>query len=92
VAPPAPNRAHRRARTLSAGGALGGILALSGAWLALRGPHSSIQGATGGAELLLILGLSLAFACGCLATARFGAGLVRRLDGDRRQVRLKDPK
>jgi len=77
---------------LSAGGALGGLLALTGAWLALRGPHSSIQGASGGAELLLVLGLALAFACGVVATARFGAGLVRRLDGDRRQVRLKDPK
>ncbi|HEY1535959.1 MAG TPA: hypothetical protein VGF76_18190 [Polyangiaceae bacterium] len=92
MAAPAPNRAHRHARALSAGGAAGGVLALTGAWLALRGPHSSIQGASGGAELLLVFGLALALSCGLLATARFGAGLIRRLDGDRRQVRLKDPK
>jgi hypothetical protein len=71
---------------------LGGILALVGAWLALRGPHSSIQDASGAAELLMVLGLALALSCGLLATARFGAGLIRRLDADRRPVRLKDPK
>jgi hypothetical protein len=86
------NRARRRARALSAGGGLGGILALLGAWLALRGPHSSIQGASGAAELLMVLGLALALSCGLVATARFGAGLIRRLDNDRRPVRLKDPK
>jgi len=92
VAPPALNQARRHARALSAGGALGGLLALVGAWLALRGPHSSIQGASGASELLLVLGLGLALLCGLIATTRFGVGLIRRLDADRQQVRLKDPK
>jgi hypothetical protein len=92
VARPGPNHARQRARLLSSGGALGGLLAVIGAWLAIRGPHSAIQGRSGTAELLMVLGLGLALLCGLVATARFVAGLVVRLDADRRPVRLKDPK
>jgi len=40
----------------------------------------------------MVSGLGLSLCCGLVATARFGFGLISRLDGDRRQVRLKDPK
>jgi hypothetical protein len=92
VARPAPNRARRSARLLSTGGALGGLLGLIGAWLAIRGPHASVQGRSGAAEILMVAGLGLALCCGLVATLRFGLGLIFQLDGQRRPVRLKGPK
>jgi hypothetical protein len=85
---PAPNRAHRNARLLTTGGALGGLVALLGAWLALKGPHSSVQSASGGGELVMVAGLGLALLCGLVALARFLIGLIRKLDGERRPVRV----
>lgn len=93
MARPAPNRAHRSARLLTATGAFGGLFALLGAWLALKGPHSSVQSASGGGELLMVSGLSLAGFSGLLALGRFLLGLVRKLDGERRPPeRLRDPR
>jgi hypothetical protein len=80
--------AHRSARLLTAGGALGGLLALLGAWLAIRGPHSSLESTSGGGELVMMTGLGLALFCGLAALSRFGLGLIRKLDGDRRPTRL----
>jgi hypothetical protein len=88
----APNHAHRSARLLTTWGAVGGLLALLGAWLSLKGPHSSVQSASGGGEVVMVFGLSLALLCGFVALGRFGLGLIRKLDGDRRPVRLKDPR
>jgi hypothetical protein len=65
-------------------------LALLGAWLALKGPHSSLQSASGGGELLMVAGLGLALLSGAVALTRFGLGLIRKLDRERRPVRLKD--
>ncbi len=90
---PAPNRARRHARLLSVGGALGGFFTVLGAWFAIRGPHApEIQGRSGAAELLMVCGLFLASFCGVVATLRVGAGVILKLDADRQQVRLKDPK
>jgi hypothetical protein len=86
------HRAHRRARLLSAGGAIGGVFALLGAWLAIRGPHALVQRASGVAELLMVAGLGLALVCGVVATTHVGLGVIVKLDGDRRAVRLKDPR
>ena len=83
------NRAHRSARVLTAGGALGGLLALLGAWLALRGPHSSVQSPSGGGELLLVTGLVIALLSGLTALARFGVGLILKLDSERPPTRVK---
>jgi hypothetical protein len=85
----APNQAHRSARVLTTSGALGGLLALLGTWLALRGPHSPAQAAPGGAELVMVAGLGLALLSGLVALGRFGLGLIRKLDSERRPVRLK---
>ena len=87
----AHNRAHRAARLLTAGGTLGGFLALLGAWLALKGPHSSPERASGAGELVMVAGLCLALACGLLAFARFGFGLIKQLDDERRPTRVKGP-
>jgi hypothetical protein len=76
---------------LTTGGAVGGLLAVLGAWLSIKGPHSSPQSASGGGELVMVVGLGVALFCGLAALARFGLGLIRKLDGDRRPVRLKDP-
>ena len=92
VARPVLNRVHRRARLLRVGGAAGGVLALLGAWLAIRGPHASVQGRSGVSELLMVTGLGIAFVCGVLATLSAGLGVIMKLDGQRRPVRLKDPK
>jgi hypothetical protein len=93
VARPAPNLARRSARLLTASGAFGGLLAVLGAWLALKGPHSSVQSASGGGELLMVLGLSLAGFSGALALGRFLIGLIRQLDSERRPpARLRGPR
>ncbi len=93
MARPAPNFAHRSARLLTTTGALGGLLALLGAWLALKGPHSSVQSASGGGELLMVSGLSLAGFSGALALGRFLIGLIRKLDSERRPpVRIRGPR
>jgi hypothetical protein len=34
---------------------------------------------------LMFAGLSLALGCGLVSVARFGLGLIRKLDGDRRR-------
>jgi hypothetical protein len=83
---------YRRARLLRVGGAAGGVLALLGAWLAVRGPHASVQGRSGVSELLMVTGLGIAFVCGALATLSAGLGVLMKLDAQRRPVRLKDPK
>lgn len=88
----AQKRVHRRARLLRAGGAVGGVLALLGAWLAIRGPHASVQGRSGVSELLMVAGLGIAFACGALSTLSAGVGVIMKLDAQVRPVRLKDPK
>ena len=64
---------------------MGGLLALLGAWLSLKGPHSSVQSGSGAGESLMFAGLSLAFGCGMVAVGRFGLGLIRKLDSDRRR-------
>ena len=92
VARPVLNRAHRRARLLRWGGAVGGVLALLGAWLAIRGPHASVQGRSGVSEILMVTGLGIAFVCGLLAALSVGLGVIMKLDSQRRPVRLKDPK
>jgi hypothetical protein len=67
---------------------VGGLVALLGAWLALKGPHSSVQSASGGGELVMVTGLGLALFCGLAALARFLVGLIRQLDDERRPVRI----
>ncbi|HEX3777551.1 MAG TPA: hypothetical protein VHV51_23940 [Polyangiaceae bacterium] len=83
-----PNQARKSARLLTASGALGGLLALLGTWLALRGPHSSLENPSGGGELVMMLGLIVAAVSGFVALSRFGFGLIRKLDRERRPVRL----
>ncbi len=93
VAHPAPNRAHRGARLLTASGAFGGLLALLGAWLALKGPHSSVQSASGAGELLMVSGLAVAGFSGLVASGRFLFGLIRKLDSERPPpVRVRGPR
>jgi len=65
-------------------------LALLGTWLALKGPHSPHERASGAGELLMMLGLVLALVCGVIAFARFGIGLIKQLDDERRPARVKD--
>ncbi len=89
---PAPLRAHRRARLLSAAGALGGLLALLGTWLSVQSPHSSHQSAPAGGELMMVAGLGLALLSGLIALGRFGLGLIRKLDGERRPARVSSTK
>jgi hypothetical protein len=91
VARPTPNQAHRGARLLTTTGAMGGLLALLGAWLAIKGPHSSLQSASGGGELLMVAGLSVAGFSGMLALGRFLIGLIRQLDSERRPTRIRGP-
>jgi hypothetical protein len=71
---------------------MGGLLALLGAWLAIKGPHSSPQSASGGGELLMVTGLGTALLAGLISLARFLLGLIRKLDGDRRPARVSDSK
>jgi len=85
------NRVYQSARLLTAGGGIGGLLALLGAWLALKGPHSSLERASGAGELVMVIGLCLALICGLVAFARFGIGLIKQLDSERRPTRLKGP-
>ena len=59
-----------------------------GAWLALKGPHSSVQSASGGGDLVMVAGLALALSCGLFALTRFLVGLIRKLDGERRPARV----
>jgi hypothetical protein len=87
----APNRTHRSARLLTTVGASGGLLALLGAWLAIKGPHSAPESASGGGDLLMVTGLGLALLSGLVALARFGLGLIRKLDSERRPVRVRGP-
>ena len=87
-----PNRTHRSARLLTAGGAIGGLLALLGAWLAIKGPHSSAQSPPGGGELVMVAGLGVALLSGLIALAHFGVGLIRKLDSERRPTRVSNPK
>ena len=77
---------------LSWGGAAGGLLTLVGAWLAIRGPHASVQGRSGISELLMVTGLGIALVCGVVAAASMGLGVIMKLDSQRQPVRLKDPK
>jgi hypothetical protein len=91
----APNHTHRSARLLTTAGAVGGLLALLGTWLAIRGPHSGLQSAPGGGELVMVAGLGVALLSGVIALGRFGVGLIRELDSERRPTRVpnaKDPK
>ncbi len=67
---------------------MGGMFALLGAWLAIRGPHAQVQGSSGIAELLMVAGLALALVCGVVATTHVGLGVIVKLDGDRRAVRV----
>ena len=87
----APNRTHRSARLLTTAGASGGLLALLGAWLAIKGPHSLPESASGGGDLLMVTGLGLALLSGLVALSRFGLGLIRKLDSERRPVRVRGP-
>jgi hypothetical protein len=92
VARRTPNRTHRSARLLTTGGAVGGLLTLLGAWLAIKGPHSSLQSPSGGGELVMVAGLGVALLSGLVALARFGLGLIRKLDSERRPARVSSPK
>ncbi|HEY4106953.1 MAG TPA: hypothetical protein VGM44_23795 [Polyangiaceae bacterium] len=83
-----PNQARKSARLLTASGALGGLLALLGTWLALRGPHSSLENPAGGGEIVMVFGLVVAAISGFVALSRFGLGLIRKLDSERRPTRL----
>lgn len=71
---------------------MGGLVALLGTWLAIRGPHAPHESPPGGGELLMVAGLGLALLSGLVALGRFGLGLIRKLDGDRRPVRVRSSK